>query len=112
SIFQTFVTSTRAIFEDKNVDSILYIFSVPRWPLQNMGSMASQWALQHFDLIKELTKKFKKPCVCVCFGSGWTFDFLRKAASSSNSDSKVPIMSRIKHAIKAFRIMYEYGKGK
>ena len=112
SIFQTFVPSTRAIFEDKNVDSILYIFSVPRWPLQTMGSMASQWAIQQFDLIKELTKKFDKPCVCVCFGSGWTFNFLRKAASSSNSEGNIPIMSRIKHAIKAFKMMYEYRKGK
>ncbi|MFX1304168.1 MAG: acetate--CoA ligase family protein [Promethearchaeota archaeon] len=110
SIFQTFVPSTRAIFEDKNVDSILYIFSVPRWPLQMMGSMASEWAVQHFNLIKELTKKFKKPCVCVCFGSGWTFNFLRKAASSSNSEVKIPIMSRIKHVIKAFKMMCEFKK--
>ncbi len=110
SIFQTFVPSTRAIFEDKNVDSILYIFSVPRWPLQMMGSMVSEWAVQHFNIIKELTKKFKKPCVCVCFGSGWTFNFLRKAASSSNSEVKIPIMSRIKHVIKAFKMMYEFRK--
>lgn len=110
SIFQTFVSAIRAIFEDKNVDSILYIFSVPRWPLQMMGSMASEWAIQHFNLIKELIKKFKKPCVCVCFGSGWTFNFLRKAASSSNSEAKIPIMSRIKHVIKAFKMMYEFRK--
>jgi acyl-CoA synthetase (NDP forming) len=112
SIFETFVTSTRAIFEDKNVDSILYIFSVPRWPLQNMGSMASQWAVQHFNLIKKLIRKFNKPCVCVCFGSEWIFNFLRKAASSSNSEVKIPIMSRIKHAIKAFKMMYEFRKSK
>lgn len=110
SIFQTFIPAIRTIFEDKNVDSILYIFSVPRWPLQMMGSMVSEWAVQHFNIIKELTKKFKKPCVCVCFGSGWTFNFLRKAASSSNSEVKIPIMSRIKHVIKAFKMMYEFRK--
>ena len=112
SIFQTFDKTANAIFRDKNVDCILYIFSVPRWPLQMMGSMATQWAVQQFDLIKELTKSFNKPCVCVCFGSRWTFEFLRKAASSSNSEVKIPIMSRIKHAMKAFKMMYEFGKMK
>ena len=112
SIFQTFDKTANAIFEDKNVNCILYIFSVPRWPLQMMGSMATQWAIQQFDLIKELTKRFNKPCVCVCFGSRWIFEFLRKAASSSNSEVKIPIMSRIKHAMKAFKMMYEYGKMK
>ncbi|TKJ20362.1 MAG: acetyl-CoA synthetase [Promethearchaeota archaeon Loki_b32] len=112
SIFQTFDKTANAIFRDKNVDCILYIFSVPRWPLQMMGSMATQWAIQQFDLIKELTKNFNKPCVCVCYGSRWTFEFLRKAASSSNSEVKIPIMSRIKHAMKAFKMMYEFGKMK
>jgi len=110
SIFQTFVPTVEAIFKDRNVDSILYIFSVPRWPLQMMGSMATNWANQHFTLIKELTQKFQKPCVCVYFGSRWTFEFLRKAASSSNSEVIIPIMSRIKHAIKAFKMMYEFNK--
>ncbi|MFX1420024.1 MAG: acetate--CoA ligase family protein [Promethearchaeota archaeon] len=110
SIFETFEPTIKAIFEDKNVDSILYIFSVPRWPLQMMGSMAKNWATHHFILIKELIQKFNKPCVCVCFGSGWTFDFLRQAASSSDSEVKIPIMSRIKHAIIAFKMMYEYKK--
>ncbi|MFX1387123.1 MAG: acetate--CoA ligase family protein [Promethearchaeota archaeon] len=110
SIFQTFEPTIKAIFEDKNVDCILYIFSIPRWPLQMMGSMAINWAKQHFILIKELTQKFNKPCVCVCFGSGWTFDFLRKAASSSKLEVEIPIMSRIKHAIIAFKMMYEFNK--
>lgn len=110
SIFETFVPTIEAIFKDKNVNCILYIFSVPRWPLQMMGSMATNWAKQHFALIKDLTQKFQKPCVCVCFGSRWTFEFLRKASSSSNSEIIIPILSRIKHAIKAFKMMYEYNK--
>jgi acetyltransferase len=110
SIFQTFEPSAKAIFADHKVDCILYIFSVPRWPLQMMGKMAKNWANQHFELIKNLTQKYEKPCVCVCFGSGWTFNFLRKAASSANSEIIIPIMSRIKHSIKAFKMMYEYMK--
>ena len=110
SIFETFIPTIEALFQDVNVDCILYIFSVPRWPLQMMGSMATNWAKQQFDIIKDLTQKFNKPCVCVCFGSGWTFDFLRKAESSSNLEIKIPIMSRTKHALKAFKMMYEFGK--
>jgi acyl-CoA synthetase (NDP forming) len=110
SIFQTFIPTINAIFEDKNVNCILYIFSVPRWPLQMMGSMATSWAIQQFKTIKLLTQKFSKPCVCVCFGSGWTFDFLRKTESKSNPEVTIPIMSRIKHALIAFKMMYEFNK--
>ncbi|MFX1366428.1 MAG: acetate--CoA ligase family protein [Promethearchaeota archaeon] len=108
SLFQTFVTSMKAIFEDKNVDAILYIFSVPRWPLQLRGSMASEWAIQQFNIVKKLIQEFNKPIACVCFGSRWTFEFLRKAESLTNPEIKIPIISRIKHAIKAFKIMHEY----
>ncbi|MFX1502914.1 MAG: acetate--CoA ligase family protein [Promethearchaeota archaeon] len=110
SLMQTFDTSIKAIFEDRNVNAILYIFSVPRWPLQTRGSMVSEWAIQHFETVKKLIQKYKKPIVCICFGSRWTFEFLRKAESSSNSEIKIPIISRIKHAIKAFKMMYEYNK--
>ncbi|MFX1379116.1 MAG: hypothetical protein ACFFA4_08460, partial [Promethearchaeota archaeon] len=110
SIFQTFVPTINAIFEDKNVDCVLYIFSVPRWPLQMMGTMATNWAVQQFETIKLLTQKFNKPCVCVCFGSGWTFEFLRKTESKSNPEVTIPIMSRIKHALIAFKMMYEFNK--
>ncbi|MFW9829719.1 MAG: acetate--CoA ligase family protein [Candidatus Thorarchaeota archaeon] len=108
SIFETFESSIVAIFEDINVDSILYIFSVPRWPLQMMGSLASNWAEHQFNLIKNLTIEYKKPCICVCFGSTWTFNFLKKSATSTSSEFNIPIMIRIKHAIKAFKMMYEY----
>ncbi|MFW9987180.1 MAG: acetate--CoA ligase family protein [Candidatus Odinarchaeota archaeon] len=110
SLFQTFVPSMKAIFEDKNVDAILYIFSVPRWPLQLRGSMASEWATQQFDITKSLIQNFNKPIICVCFGSRWTFEFLKKAESSSKSEIIIPIISRIKHAIKAFKLMHEYNK--
>ncbi len=108
SLLETFIPSAKAIFEDKNVDSILFIFSIPRWPLQMYGSMASDIIEKHFKVVKELSKKYKKPFVVVCFGSRWIFDFLKKAISSTNSEVKIPIMTRIKYAIKAFKFMYEF----
>ncbi len=110
SIFETFVPSIKALFEDESVNSILYIFSVPRWPLQMFGSMAENTAKIQFRLLKELTKKFSKPCICVCFGSKWTFDFLKKASLSSDLGYDIPIMTHIKYAIKAFKMMQEFKK--
>ncbi|KKN06922.1 hypothetical protein LCGC14_1072390 [marine sediment metagenome] len=118
SLFETFIPSTKAIFEDENVDSILYIFSVPRWPLQMMGKIALNTITEHFKCVLKLVKQHQKPFVCVCFGSRWTFDFLKKTAHSCNSEFKIPLMTRIRHAIKAFKFMYEFkqslldGKGK
>jgi len=108
SLFQTFIPSVKAIFKDNNVDCILYIFSVPRWPLQRFGSTSSQFVKENFEILKNLTNKFGKPAICVCFGSRWTFDFLKEAATSEDLALKIPIMTRIKHAIKAFKMMYEY----
>ncbi len=110
SLFETFIPSTKAIFEDRTVDSILYIFSIPRWPLQMYGSIASNIIKKHFKVVTELSKQYRKPFVCVCFGSRWTFDFLKKATSSTNLEVKIPIMTRIEYAIKAFKFMYEFRK--
>ncbi len=112
SIFETFIPSIKAIFNDENVDSVLFIFSVPRWPLQMLGKTALDAVNQYFDLLKKLSEKFNKPCVCVCFGSRWTFDFLKEASPSPGGGLNVPIMTRIKHAIKAFKMMYEFQKSK
>ena len=108
SLFETFIPSATAIFEDDNVNSILYIFSVPRWPLQTMGKMALNTITEHFKRVLKLVKQYQKPFVCVYFGSRWTFDFLKKTTHSSNSEFKIPLMTRIKHAIKAFKFMYEF----
>jgi len=110
SLFQTFIPSTKAIFEDKGVDCILYIFSVPRWPLQSYGKMGSKIINEHFSLVKELSIKYNKPFICVCFGSRWTFNFLKKAVSQSKTEVIIPIMTRVKHAIKAFKMMCEFRK--
>jgi acyl-CoA synthetase (NDP forming) len=108
SLFQTFIPSASAVFKDDQVDSILYIFSVPRWPLQMMGKMASQIVTEHFKVANELATQYQKPFVCVCFGSRWTFEFLKNARSSSKIENKIPLMTRIPHAIKAFKFMSEY----
>ena len=108
SLFESFIPSATAIFEDDNVNSILYIFSVPRWPLQMMGNMALNTITEHFKHVLKLVKQYQKPFVCVYFGSRWTFDFLKKTMHSSNYGFKIPLMTRIKHAIKAFKFMYEF----
>ncbi|MFX1384429.1 MAG: hypothetical protein ACFFBP_18545, partial [Promethearchaeota archaeon] len=54
------------------------------------------------------TTEYQKPCICVCFGSTWTFNFLKKSTNLTGSEFNIPIMIRIKHAIKAFKMMYEY----
>ncbi|MHA1913153.1 MAG: acetate--CoA ligase family protein [Promethearchaeota archaeon] len=108
SMFETFIPSIKAIFQDKNVDCILYIFSVPRVPLQRMASFALDGIRAQLDILKQTIEKYNKPCIIVCFGSRWTFDFLSEAASHSKSKLKIPIMTRINQAIKAFKMMNEF----
>ena len=106
SLFQTLIPSLNAVFKDENVHSVLFIFSVPRWPLQMFNISAALF----FDHMKQLSKEYNKPIICVCFGSRWTFEFLKKPALSPQSEIKIPIMTRIKHAIKAFKMMYEFNQ--
>ncbi|MFX1314467.1 MAG: acetate--CoA ligase family protein [Promethearchaeota archaeon] len=106
SIFQTLIPSLEAVFEDENVHSVLFIFSVPRWPLQTFNISLALF----FNHMKKLSKEYNKPLICVCFGSRWTFEFLKEAAISSQSEIKIPIMTSIKYAIKAFKMMYEFNK--
>ncbi len=108
SMFQTFIPSIEAIFQDNNANCILYIFSVPSVPLQRMVSYALEGIRAQFNALKQAAEKFKKPCIIVCFGSRWVFDFVSEAASHSNSKVIIPIMTRINQAIKAFKLMYEY----
>ncbi len=110
SMFQTFIPSIKAIFQDNNADCILYIFSVPRVPLQRMASYALEGIRAQFTALKQSAEKFKKPCIIVCFGSRWVFDFVSEAATHSELKLIIPIMTRINQAIKAFKMMYEYAK--
>jgi acyl-CoA synthetase (NDP forming) len=110
SQFQTFIPSIKAIFEDEAVDSVLYIFSVPRVPLQRMASFFLEGIREQFKVLKQSAENSKKPCIIVSFGSRWVFDFVSDGASYYNSNLIIPIMTRINQAIKAFKMMYEYGK--
>ena len=110
SMFETFVPSVKAIFQDKNVDCVLFIFSIPRVPLQRMSSYALEGVRAQLNILKKSVEKTNKPCILVCFGSRWTFDFVTEAASHSESDLNIPIMTRINQAIKAFKMMEEYNK--
>ncbi|MFW9867354.1 MAG: acetate--CoA ligase family protein [Candidatus Thorarchaeota archaeon] len=110
SMFQTFIPTINAIFEDDEADCVLYIFSVPRVPLQRTASFRLDGIREQFKALKKSAEEFKKPCIIVTFGSRWVFDFVSEAASYSNSILTIPIMTRINQAIKAFKMMYEYNK--
>ncbi|GAH18317.1 unnamed protein product, partial [marine sediment metagenome] len=100
SMFQTFMPSVEAISIDENVDCILFIFAIPSLPLENMGfSMAP-----YFRRLKKISEKLNKPSVICVFGSRWVFEFLSKGAYKYN----LPVMIRIKHAIKAFQMMTDF----
>jgi len=108
SMFETFIPSIKAIFKDDEVDCVLYIFSVPRVPLQRMASFALAGINEQFKVLKQSAEKSRKPCIIVSFGSRWVFDFVSEGASHYNSNFTIPIMTRINQAIKAFKMMYEY----
>lgn len=112
SMFETFIPSIKAIFQDNNADCILYIFSVPRVPLQRMASFALAGIKAQFTALLQSAEKFEKPCIIVCFGSRWVFDFVSEGASQPESKITIPIMTRINQAIKAFKMIYEFGKTK
>ncbi|MFX1394893.1 MAG: acetate--CoA ligase family protein [Promethearchaeota archaeon] len=105
SMATSFIPSLKAILNDNNVDSLLFIFCIPRGPLQQFKQL-SIIIESYFRLMKKLLTKVNKPCICVCFGSRWVFDFVLKNASKFD----IPVMSRIKHAIKALKMMYQYAQ--
>jgi acyl-CoA synthetase (NDP forming) len=98
------VPSFKVIMNDDNVHSLLYIFCIPRGPLEQFKQL-SVLVESYFRLMMILSKKTNKPCICVCFGSHWVFNYVLKIAYKF----KIPVMTRIKHAIKAFKMMHEYG---
>ncbi|MFX1313041.1 MAG: acetate--CoA ligase family protein [Promethearchaeota archaeon] len=108
SMIQTFIPVIKTIFHDNNADCILYIFSVPRVPLQRMASYALEGIREQFSVLKQTAEKFKKPCIIVCYGSRWIFDFLSDAAAQTESKLIIPIMTSTNQAIKAFKMMYDF----
>ncbi|MHA1311064.1 MAG: acetate--CoA ligase family protein [Candidatus Helarchaeota archaeon] len=102
SQFITLEPALRALYADPNVDSILFIFTVPKNPLKNFGYSFKK----PFGIIKNLTEKLNKPCVISCFGSRWVFDFIINTALKYN----IPVVPSIKDSIKAFKMMYEFNQ--
>lgn len=110
SMFQTFIPSIKAIFKDEHVDCVLFIFSVPRVPLQRMGGNRLEGFKIQMKVLKEAAEEFKKPCIIVAFGSRWIFDFVKSSTEYSKPELTIPVMTRINQAIKAFKFMDEYNQ--
>jgi acetyltransferase len=102
SQFITLEPSLKAIFKDKKVDSILFIFTVPKNPLINFGYSINR----PLRLIQKYSANYQKPCVIAYFGSRWVFDYVIERAINFN----IPVITSIKDAITAFKMMYKFKK--
>ncbi|MFX1495015.1 MAG: acetate--CoA ligase family protein [Promethearchaeota archaeon] len=100
SLFSTFRPTLSALFEDKNVDALLYIFAVPKKPIKTF----SLSIMPHMKDMKKLSYKYEKPIITCVFGSRWVIDYFLKYTDKY----KIPIMTQINHAIKAFKMMYDF----
>ncbi|MFX1434846.1 MAG: acetate--CoA ligase family protein [Promethearchaeota archaeon] len=102
SLFSTFRPALNALFEDKNVDAILYIFAVPKKPIQTFSISI----MPHMKDMKNLSNKYQKPIITCVFGSRWVVDYFLKYADKYN----IPIITQVNHAIKALKFMYDFKK--
>jgi len=102
SIFETFSKSLNAILNDESVDALLYIFAVPQKPLETFSIPITP----HLRELRNLSTKLNKPVITCVFGSRWVLEYFLK-----HSDKyKIPIMTQISHAIKAFKFMLDFSK--
>jgi len=101
----TLIPCLKVLFKDKNVDAIVFIFTVPRGPLEEFEGLEAGIKMS-FRIINKLSKETNKPILCVSFGSRWVFEFIMNIASKFN----IPVVDRIKHAVMAFKMMYEYNQ--
>jgi acyl-CoA synthetase (NDP forming) len=100
SMIETLMPSLDAISIDENVDCVLFISAVPSSLFENFRlSMAP-----YFRRMKKISEKNNKPVIICVFGSRWVFEYLNKSAHKYN----LPLMIRIKHAIKAFKMMNDF----
>jgi acyl-CoA synthetase (NDP forming) len=104
SLLTTFKPSLNALMNDENVDAILYIFTVPRKPLEDFSIPITP----HLREINYLVKEFRKPIIICVFGSRWVLDYFLKDSTKYS----IPVMTRIDHAIKALKMMYDFKNGK
>ena len=100
SLFSTIRPSLNAVLKDENVDSLLYIFAVPQIPIKSFSLSITP---QLRDM-KKLSIELKKPIIICVFGSRWVMEyFLQKTVKFG-----IPVMTRIKYAIKAFKMMHDF----
>ncbi len=100
SLLMTFKPALKALMNDENVDAILYIFTVPRKPLEDFSIPITP----QLSEIRNYVKRFKKPLIICVFGSRWVLDYFLK----DSTRYQIPIMTRVDHAIKAFKMMYDF----
>ena len=102
SLFMTFSKSLNAILNDEHVDALLHIFAVPQKPLETFSIPITP----HLREMRNLSTKLNKPIITCVFGSRWVLEsFLKHSVKY-----KIPIMTQISHAIKAFKFMYDFTK--
>ncbi|MFX1407400.1 MAG: acetate--CoA ligase family protein [Promethearchaeota archaeon] len=100
SLFTTFKSVITALMNDENVDAVLYIFAVPRKPVEEFSLPLTP----QFRVINKLASQLNKPVIVCVFGSRWILDYLLNNSSRYN----VPVMTNTDHAIKAFKMMYDF----
>jgi acyl-CoA synthetase (NDP forming) len=102
SLFTTFSQSLKAVLNDEDVDALLYIFAVPQMPIKAFSLPIAPQLRE----MRNLSTKLNKPIITCVFGSRWIVEYFLK-----HSDKyKIPIMTQISHAIKAFKFMSDFGK--
>jgi len=102
SLFMTFSQSLKAVLNDENVDALLYIFAVPQKPIKAFSLPIAP----HLREMRNLSTKLNKPVITCVFGSRWIVENFLKHSHKY----KIPILTQINHAIKAFKFMYDFNK--
>ena len=101
SSFSTFRPSLKLIMEDPNVDGIINIFAVPKMPIQTYFIPIKP---QLRDM-KNLSQETGKPIITCVYGSRWVLDHFLKYSNKYS----LSIMEQVDHAVKALKMMFEFG---
>ena len=102
SSFSTFRPSLKLLMNDANVDGIINIFAVPKMPIQTYSIPITP---QLRDM-KILSQSTGKPILTCVYGSRWVLDYF---LAHSNKYS-LSIMTQVDHAVKALKMMSDFGE--
>ena len=102
SSFSTFRPSLKLLMNDPNVDGIINIFAVPKIPIQTYSIPITP---QLRDM-KALSQATRKPIITCVYGSRWVLDYF---LNYSNKYS-LAIMTQVDHAVKALKMMFDFGQ--